>query len=146
MATVKHFEVQPLSMVTKEGLQRVDFLYQSSKPIHLLLSVYRGEQAVVENIPVAFNGGKGKATLFLPKQDESFDAVWKLTDKNANEEASVLREWTKPRERTLFVMIASHTDIGLHNSQYVQRYNSCRFLDMAKKLCDETDSRDVNDR
>ncbi len=146
MATVKHFEVQPLSMVTKEGLQRVDFLYQSSKPIHLLLSVYRGEQAVVENIPVAFNGGKGKATLFLPKQDESFDAVWKLTDKNANEEASVLREWTKPRERTMFVMVASHTDIGLHNSQYIQRYNSCRFLDMAKKLCDETDSRDVNDR
>ena len=146
MAAVKYFEVHPLSMVTKDGRQRADILYHSSKPIHLLLSVYREEKAVIDEIPVALNSGTGKTTVFLPRQSESFEALWRLCDKNGNVEAEVLQEWRKPRERTMFVMISSHTDIGLHNSQYIQRYNSCRFLDMAKTLCDETDSRDENDR
>ena len=47
--------------------------------------------------------------------------------------------WTKPREWTLYVMGSSHTDIGLHNSQYIRRFNSERFIDEASALCDETE-------
>ena len=36
-------------------------------------------------------------------------------------------------------MISSHTDIGLHNSQYIQRYNSGNFIDKAILLTDSTD-------
>ena len=43
-------------------------------------------------------------------------------------------------------MQSSHTDIGLHNSQYHQRFYSEEFLDEAAKLCDETDGRPENDR
>ena len=43
-------------------------------------------------------------------------------------------------------MVSSHTDIGLHNSQYIQRFNSSKFIDDAIKLCDETDDREENDK
>ena len=43
-------------------------------------------------------------------------------------------------------MISSHTDIGLHNSQYIQRKNGSDFIDKAAELIDYTKNRDVLDR
>lgn len=146
MAQVNSFSVQPVSMVSKAGLQRVDITYSCSAAMHLFLEVYRGEIAVVKSVPVHLNGGSGSVTRMLPVQPEEFDALWRLIDRAGNTVAEVKSRWTRPRERTMYIMLSSHTDIGLHNSQYIQRYNSSRFLDMAQKLCDETDSRAENDR
>ena len=54
------FRVQPVSMVSVEGLQRVDLHFNSDRTEHLYLSVY-GQEAVVQNIPVAFSAGQGVA-------------------------------------------------------------------------------------
>ena len=43
-------------------------------------------------------------------------------------------------------MTSSHTDIGLHNPQYHQRYWSERFIDEAAALCEETAGRADEDR
>ena len=43
-------------------------------------------------------------------------------------------EWKKPRDWELYFVLSSHTDIGLHNSQYVQRYQSANFIDKAIEM------------
>lgn len=146
MVQVSSFAVQPAPMVSKEGLQRIDIMYCCDQSAHLFLDVYREGAAVVKKAPVLLNGGKGVATVMLPVQQEAFDAVWKLTDRAGNTLAEATAAWQQVRERTMYIMISSHTDIGLHNSQYIQRHNSSRFLDMAKKLCDETADRAENDQ
>ena len=146
MAKVSSFAVQTLSMVSKEGLQRVDITYCCDQPLHLFLDVCRGTTTVIQDFPIALNGGKGMVPLMLPVQAETFDAQWTLADREGNILAATAAPWVRPRERTMYIMLSSHTDIGLHNSQYIQRYNGCRFLDMAKQLCDETAHRAENDQ
>jgi len=140
------FQVQPVSMVSKDGLQRVDLTYCCDRTVHLFLSVFKKDCALVSKLPVAFSAGRGVATVMLPVQKESFSARWVLTDKEGHTVAETQRQWEKPRERTMYLMLSSHTDIGLHNSQYIQRHNSCRFLDKAKALCDETENRNEENR
>ena len=146
MIQVKKFEVRPLSMVTKGGLQRVDIHYHVSAAAHMDLQVFRQGAVVTEKKPVALNSGTGSVSVLLPEQEEDFDALWVLTDRNGVEAARTEAVWTMPRHRTMYVMLSSHTDIGLHNSQYIQRHNSSRLLDMAAKLCDETADRDSDDQ
>lgn len=142
MAEIANFKVQTLPMVTQNDLQRVDIEYCSSKALHCILEVYKCEECICREITVALDNGCGTISLLLPVQKESFRATWKMISKTGIVLAETETLWEKPREFTLFVMISSHTDIGLHNSQYIQRYNSLRFLDKAKALCDETADED----
>ena len=75
MRQLKQFSVKPLSMVTKEGMQRVDIAYHAARPLHLYLSVFRDENPVVEQTPVTLGSGTGSVSLLLPAQQESFPAV-----------------------------------------------------------------------
>ena len=140
------FQVIPLSMVTREGMQRIDIRYQSPRPAHVTLSVFRDGKTVADNVPAALNSGTGTVSLLLPQQEEAFQALWVLYDKKGQELARTEHPWTLPRKRTMYVMLSSHTDIGLHESQYIQRYESVRTVDIVKKLCDETQCREENDR
>lgn len=146
MFKVDDLRVQTLSMVTRNDLQRVDIFYTCNRAGHLFLDVYKEEDNIIADIPVVFDSGKGRTTVMLPVQPETFQAVWVLKEKNGNLVAKTSSVWTKPREWTFYAMISSHTDIGLHNSQYIQRYNSSRFLDLAMGLCDETQNRQENDQ
>lgn len=146
MIQVKRFEIMPLSMVTREGLQRIDIRYHASRPGHLQLHVYREDGVVAEQVPVVLNSGTGTVPVLLPEQEDSFPAVWILTDRQGIQVARTEAVWTKPRHRTMYVMLSSHTDIGLHESQYIQRYESVRTVDLVKQLCDETEDRAEEDR
>ena len=146
MLTVKNFEIISLPMVTQTGLQRIDIHCQISRAAHVTLDVLRGDQVIVEKAPVAINGGKVKVTVMLPAQEETFEATWRLCDREGNVLAQTQAPWTKPRERTIYVMLSAHTDVGLHESQYIQRDMTVRLVDAAKKLCDDTADRNENDR
>ena len=146
MLTVRKFEVTALPMVTRTGLQRIDVHYHISRTAHVTLDVFRDGKAVVEKAPVALNGGKGKIAVMLPAQSESFEAVWRLCDRQGNVLAETVAPWAKARERTIYVMLSAHTDVGLHESQYIQREMTVHLVDDTKKLCDETEDRAENDK
>lgn len=147
---IKNFQVTVLPMVTRTGLQRIELSYNSSAAAHLRLQVFEGNGGVIggmaADVPVAIDGGKKKTVLMLPEPEKSFPAMWKIIGRDGEEIAAAKAFWEKPRELTLYVMVSSHTDIGLHNSPYIQRERSEAFLDMAKKLCEKTDSRTEEDR
>ena len=146
---INHLKIIPTSLVTRNDLQKIVFQYHSSKAAHLYLTIYQEcntNNPVFENIEVNFTCGNGQSEIFLPVQSESFEAVWKFSDKAGNTLINVKALWKKPREWTIFAMISSHTDIGLHNSQYIQRYTSSAFIDQATELCDKTENDDINNQ
>ncbi|MBQ9131847.1 MAG: hypothetical protein IJX62_05185, partial [Clostridia bacterium] len=146
MISISSFRVIATSLVSKEDLQKIVLQYECSATAHLFLSVYKKDSAIINRLPIALDGGSGELDVMLPVQTESFDAVWTISDKSGNILVRTVSPWKKPREWTLYIMVSSHTDIGLHNSQYVQRYNSSKFIDAAAGLCDKTENLDENDR
>ena len=146
MILISKLNVITTSLISRDDLQKIVLQYESSATAHLFLSIYRGETAIVDRLPIALSGGCGEVDVMLPVQQESFDAIWEISDKSGEVLIKTNAFWKKPREWTLYVMISSHTDIGLHNSQYIQRHNSSRFIDRAAEICDETADREKNDR
>lgn len=135
---ISNFSVTPLSMINIDGHQRVILRCESKKSVHATLYV-NGESVNIQK-KIGLSSGKNCIALYLEPPKKDTDTIWKLEVGEAEESISVL--WKKPREWEFFVMVSSHTDIGLHNSQYIQRYNSSRFVDMAAELCDSTAERD----
>ncbi|MBO5355508.1 MAG: hypothetical protein J6B09_05510 [Clostridia bacterium] len=146
MISISNLKVSTTSLVSKEDLQKIVLQYECSATAHLFLSVYKGADAIVENHPLALSGGLGSVSVMLPLQSESFDAIWQISDRAGNILIQAEAPWKQPREWTLYIMVSSHTDIGLHNSQYIQRHNTSQFIDSAAELCDETKDREENDR
>ncbi|MBO5198547.1 MAG: hypothetical protein J6B85_08535 [Lachnospiraceae bacterium] len=146
MAAITNLKIMPVSMVTQDQLQRIEIVYECDRAMHVWLSVFQKEKAVAERYPLAFDSGSGRTAALLPVPEEELDTLWCLTDREGNVLAEVRNVWRRPREWTLYVMVSSHTDIGLHNSQYIQRYNSSRFTDLAMRLCDETGERPEENR
>ena len=140
MLTMENVQFCPISMINAEGLQRVELRYSADRDAHLFLKVSSGEKDLVSRYPVAIQSGDRSSVLLLPPPEEDFLARWELkTEDRMVGAGDVL--WKKPREWTIYVMVSSHTDIGLHNSQFIQRYNSENFLDKAMELCDQTEDR-----
>ena len=146
METVRILEIKPLSMVTKEGQQRIDLTARCDRPVHLYLNVFRGDTAMIRKQPVALGSGKGTVSVLLKRQEETFDALWQLTDREGCIAAELTAPWTVPRERTFYVMLSSHVDMGLHESHYIQRHETVRTVDLVKDLCDQTRDRQPQDR
>ena len=72
MITHTSFQIIPLSMVTRDGLQRIDIRYRTPRSTHAILSVYRDGSPVVTSTPVALNSGTGTVSVLLPEQEEAF--------------------------------------------------------------------------
>lgn len=136
----------PVSMVTHDDLQRVEIRYSANMNAHLLLDVWNGDTLISENVPVDIISGDRYFMCLLPAPKADFSARWILRNDEGSIAAEGTTSWKVPRSWEISVMVSSHYDIGLHNSQYVQRHNSEEVLDEAMRLCDETDSRPESDR
>lgn len=142
---MENLKITPRSIIKKGGLRRIDISAYNEKPTHYKLSVYDGDTCVASS-DFALSGGCSSAVLWLKLPKKSFKARWVVTLISGEQAAEVVSECEKAREWTIYVMVSSHTDIGLHNSQYIQRYNSSRFVDAVTKLCDETEGRPEESR
>lgn len=146
MIVLKDLSVTATSMVDVNDRQYVVIGYHCSRACHLTLSVLRGDQAILDNIPIAMDSGSRTLGVYLPLQKEAFDAVFQFSDRAGNVLSRVTGFIKKPREWTLYAMISSHTDIGLHESQYIQREECVKIIDEAVKLVNETEKEKETDR
>ncbi|MBE6612490.1 MAG: hypothetical protein E7632_08355, partial [Ruminococcaceae bacterium] len=144
---ITNFTAAPVSLITKDGRQLTKLRFTSDTTGHVLLRIIdkaSGEILVTEEIPVS--AGEYRTELLLPCRSEDTAVCWELRTLSGEQLFSMDSIWKKPREWTFYVMISSHTDIGLHNSQYHQRLYSEKFLDEAAALCDATDDRPEENR
>lgn len=146
MITLKKVEIEATSMVTSEDKQLLTIKAECSRTSHLFMTISDGDRVVAQNVPVALSSGNTRAMVLLPVSNKDFSAAAVFFDTQHNRVCETKFVWKKPREWKIFVMLSSHTDIGLHNSQYIQRANSVKFIDMAAKLCDQTRGEKENDR
>ena len=101
------------------------------------------EQTILDETPVALDSGRFHQRAFMRAPTEDIAHVrWEFFDTKGNLLWHGEGTWPKPRHWTIHIVISSHTDIGLHNSQYIQRFNASRFIDEAARLCDVTAAKD----
>ena len=144
---ITNFTAEPISLITQDGRQLTKLCFTSDTTDHILLRILdkaSGEVLVAEELPVS--AGEYRTELLLPCRTEDTDARWELRTLSGEQLYCMDSLWKKPREWTFYVMISSHTDIGLHHSQYHQRLYSEKFLDEAAALCDATDDRPEENR
>ncbi|MBR5025463.1 MAG: hypothetical protein IKX48_10370 [Victivallales bacterium] len=136
--------IRPVSIVTHDGRQWLDIHGESSRVMHGCLRVVRlPEEIMLDEASIALDSGHFHQRVFMRAQQEDLPHVrWEFWNKDGNLLWHGEGSWPKPRHWTIHIVIASHTDIGLHNSQYIQRFNASRFIDEAAKLCDETSAKD----
>lgn len=138
--------IESTSMVSNENLQRVEIFYYSDITQHFFLDIYDGNDVVLNKTKVHFSSGEGRTHFFLKPLGTSKILTAVFKDNNENTVFSTDFTYKKPLERTFYIMVSSHTDIGLHNSQYIQRKNCSDFIDKAVALCDQTENQAENDR
>ena len=142
-----NIQLNPLSMVDRFGMQRIELLAEIECTVHLKLTVRDATTKVILcSADVAFSAGKSDSIVMLPAAQEDRWVCWEFTDKNNDLVFSAISLWKRPREWTFYIMISSHTDIGLHNPPYIQRYTSAKMIDAAMRLCDQTEDRNSDDR
>lgn len=143
--TVQDFQVRPVSMVNHDNMQRIEISCKTPADCHLLFRVLKAGKTI-RSCPVSLCSGQARAAVLLETVKQDTDVVWQLCDNENHIISQTEGLWKKPREWQLFVMISSHTDIGLHNPPYIQRFNSSKFIDEAAALCDKTNDRPSNAR
>lgn len=138
---VSQWEILPTPVVTREepARQRAVWTVETSREMkNVSLEVYAGETLLERQVLGDLKLGANSGNVFLPVPTETVDSRWILKSTEGNVLAEKTFPWEKPRHWTLYVVSSTHTDIGLHNSQYIQRKMSSDYIDMAKKLVDET--------
>ena len=127
------FVPRPLITNTAPELQKVDLLMQVDFNGHIKLRIYQDNVPAGKefDLPVAI--GRNKKTFLLPPPSKNVEARVIIVTPDGTEYIWQ-GEWKKPRDWELYFVLSSHTDIGLHNSQYVQRYQSANFIDKAIEM------------
>lgn len=136
------WNIFPTSLV-KQGrpsLQRIELsIVANSKIEHCTLQVLEGENLINEIEIGLLKADTNNMVIKLPEPKNTIHSTWKLLS-GSQLIAEKELEWEPPRHWTLYVIKSSHVDIGLHDSQYKQRYFANSYIDEAVSFIDSTDN------
>lgn len=128
--------VESQSMVTHAGKQRGEVTLLADggeRNVEIVGTV--GGRVVCRKSVRELKRGENRIEVFVDAAEAGKAIDWTVGGAKAS------AEWGPAREWTIYVASSAHTDIGLHNSQYIQRAGSVEFLDEAARLADETRTR-----
>ena len=131
--------VHPTSLVTRgdPARQRVEITAVCDAPVEKgVVKIWSGDKLFHQHEVGALTQGTNSLSILLPEPKKTHSTRWKLFSGTKVVSETKLT-WTPPRHWQLYVIKSSHIDIGLHDSQYVQRYlaNSC--VDKAEDLAEK---------
>ncbi len=142
-ADMKFVSVTPQSLVTRAepAMQRGEVVFTSDAALGACrLVATRAGKRVYAGEPDSVTKGRNTRAVFLPADIGGEKIDWTLVDVHGQTLAQFSADWKAPRHWTIFVLASTHTDIGLHNSQYIQRKGTVDCLDLAAKLFEQTKS------
>ncbi len=140
-ASVQILDVMPQSLVTRAepAMQRGEVVFMSDAVMEAgKLVATRDGKRIYEGELAAVSKGRNARIVFLPADTGAAKIDWTLVDADGKTRAAFSAEWKEPRHWTIYVLSSTHTDIGLHNSQYIQRKGTVDMLDMATRLFEKT--------
>ena len=139
-SSVTRWEVTPTSLVSRERQprQNVNLVIETKKALEgCVLKVWAGDQLVAEEPLAMVREGLNSTSVLLEEPAKPVETRWVLS-KGEQTLAEQVLIWTPPRHWTLYVIKSAHVDIGLHDSQYKQRYMGVEFIDQARRFADQT--------
>ncbi|NLS96953.1 MAG: hypothetical protein GXX96_32855 [Planctomycetaceae bacterium] len=135
---VTAFKIAPTSLVSRDQQQRIDLSMECAKPIEACtLRIWSGERPLAEKPLGPLAQGANDISVLLDEPKELVETRWELAN-GVTTLAETTLTWTPPRHWTLYVLKSSHVDIGLHDSQYKQRFLTDACLDEARNLAEQT--------
>ena len=139
-SAVTRWEVTPTSLVSHDNrpLQKINLSVVCSEALPAcVLQIFSGDRLLVEKSLDALAKGTNSVSVLVEEPKKAVDTRWVLSDGSETLAEQTLT-WKPPRHWTLYVLKSAHIDIGLHDSQYKQRYMTVGFIDQARKLADQT--------
>ena len=145
---ITSWSILPTSLVLKGNppRQRIELTFDADHdlPPAILKVFTQGCLTAQADLP-PIKKGKNEAVILLPEPKAKTSTIWRICLIDKNDSSKILAEkkldWDKPRHWTIYMISSTHTDIGLHNSQYIQRKMSVDYLDQVKDLIEKTASR-----
>jgi len=135
-AEILKWEIRPSALVTHDvpPLQNIDMdILTTELQSKSRLKVWVGDQLLAEKELGRLHAGTNRVQVLMPEPEKTVKSRWELLDDSQTvAEQSVL--WNPPRHWQLYVIKSSHVDIGLHDSQFKQRYLANGCIDDAVKL------------
>ena len=134
-------------MLTREksSRQRIELRFVSDCAGHVIIKAMQGDRQLPDT-EIAILSGTYRTFILLEPPEKEVQALFQVCTLDGKMLQEKELTWTPPRKWELYVMLSSHTDIGLHNSQYIQRHNSADFIDKAIALIDQTEERPDENR
>ena len=139
-SSVTRWEATPTSLVSRNQppRQNINLIVETKKALErCVLKVWAGDQLVAEEPLAVLREGLNNTSVLLEEPARPAETRWVLSkgEQTLAEQALI---WTPPRHWTLYVIKSAHVDIGLHDSQYKQRYMGVEFIDQAFRFADQT--------
>jgi len=137
---VTRWEVVPTSLVSRgqPPLQNVNLSVESGEALEAcVLRVWSGDRLLAEKPFGALRKGTNDVSVLLREPEQTVETRWVLSADSKTLAQKTLT-WNPPRHWTLYVIKSAHVDIGLHDSQYKQRFMTVDFIDQARRLADQT--------
>lgn len=139
--SVKQWDVTPTSLISCDDppLQKIEITVECRDVLNAcVLKVFVGERLLAEQALGTLKVGTNGVSVLLPEPAKTLETRWVLADASNQTVAEKKLTWTTPRHWTLYVVKSAHVDIGLHDSQYKQRFMTVGFIDQARRLADQT--------
>ena len=140
LSPIVSWQITPTSLVSRDDppRQRIDLAIESAKSLKgITLRVFHGERLLAEKRIGPLSQGNNAVSVLLDEPKGAVETRWELSE-GATTLAKTTLKWVPPRHWTLYVLKSAHVDIGLHDSQYKQRYMTDAFIDDSRRLADET--------
>lgn len=140
---IETFSAKPVSMVTSEttGRQRVELAIRSNFNGHVKLRVFQDDVRIRDDFDLALQKGENNRMILVPPPVSKVMGRMELYGDGGEKLAAWQNPWEPPRQWVIYIISSSHTDIGLHNSPYFQRWQSEQYIDEAARLSDEAEKR-----
>lgn len=134
---ISYFNAESTSLVTKEGKQLIKITSEADFAGHIVIKIYHStNKRLIESVEIGISSGEYNTEIFLDALKIDTNVKCEIISQKGDLLYAFESILKKPREWKINIMLSSHTDIGLHNSHYFQRYNTETLLDKAAKLCD----------
>ena len=142
-------EVIPCSLVTRADppMRWVNINWKSDRSFSsVTVRIQQDKKVLCETVWNNIVTGKNERSVYVPYSKETQATTWQIIDSKGKILTEKNVTITPPRNWTLYIVSSTHTDIGLHNSQYFQRKMTVGYLDKVRKLVEETSDRPDNSR
>jgi hypothetical protein len=136
-------QIHPTSLVTRSepARQRIEVDIEAPRPLNgTVLTAFRDADRLAEMPLGDLAEGPNECVCLLPVPETPCEIRWVLSTPEGTLAETVL-DWTPLRDWTLYMISSTHTDIGLHNSPYIQRHSNVENVEKVAALIDQTADR-----